>query len=98
MESAAVAEAGCGIVRLCWTGETDLSERHATFIAKAVEDLRSWVMHNGGSLVILSAPPAIKMLVDVWGPVGSALSLMQNLKQQFDPQRLLNPGRFVGGI
>ncbi len=98
MESATVAEAGCGIVRLCWTGETDALERDATFIAKAVEDLRSWVMHNGGSMVILLAPPAIKMLVDVWGPVGSALSLMQNLKQQFDPQRLLNPGRFVGGI
>ncbi|NEQ26292.1 MAG: FAD-binding oxidoreductase, partial [Microcoleus sp. SIO2G3] len=27
-----------------------------------------------------------------------ALPIMQRLKQQFDPQNLLSPGRFVGGI
>ncbi|MBD0267311.1 MAG: FAD-binding oxidoreductase, partial [Cyanobacteria bacterium Co-bin8] len=27
-----------------------------------------------------------------------ALDLMRSLKQQFDPERLLSPGRFVGGI
>ncbi|MGH7251777.1 MAG: FAD-linked oxidase C-terminal domain-containing protein [Nitrospiraceae bacterium] len=24
--------------------------------------------------------------------------MMRGLKEQFDPQRILNPGRFVGGI
>lgn len=98
LESTAVSEAGCGIVRLYWRGETGSPERDPTSIAKGVEDLRSWVVLNSGSLVILSAPPAIKAKVDVWGPVGNALFLMQELKQQFDPQGLLNPGRFVGGI
>jgi FAD/FMN-containing dehydrogenase len=27
-----------------------------------------------------------------------ALPLMQRPKAEFDPQRILNPGRFVGGI
>lgn len=98
LESAAVSEAGCGIIRLSWRGETGTPERDPTSIAKGVEDLRNWVVLNGGSLVILSAPLAIKAKVDVWGPVGNALFLMQELKQQFDPQGLLNPGRFVGGI
>ena len=98
LESAAVSEAGCGIVRLYWRGETGSPERDPALVAKGVEDLRSWVVLNGGSLVILSAPPAIKTKVDVWGPAGNALFLMQELKQQFDPQGLLNPGRFVGGI
>lgn len=98
LESAAISEAGCGIVRLYWRGEAGSAEREPTSIAKGVEELRNWVVRNGGSLVILSAPPAIKAGVDVWGPVGSALPLMQQLKQQFDPHRLLNPGRFVGGI
>jgi glycolate oxidase FAD binding subunit len=35
--------------------------------------------------------------VDVWGPVG-ALDLMRSVKHQFDPERRLAPGRFVGGI
>ena len=98
LESAAVSDAGCGIVRLYWRDEVGSPEKDPASIAKGIEDLRSWVVRNGGSLVILSAPPAIKASVDVWGPVGNALFLMQKLKQQFDPQGLLNPGRFVGGI
>ncbi len=98
LESAAVSEAGCGIVRLYWRGETGSPEKDPTSIAKGVEELRRWVLRDGGSLVILSARPAIKASVDVWGPVGNALFLMRELKRQFDSQGLLNPGRFVGGI
>lgn len=98
LEPFAVAEAGCGIVRLSWRGETGSPAGDPALIAKGIEELRRWVLGAGGSLVILSAPPAVKSQVDVWGPVGSALPLMQELKRQFDPQRLLNPGRFVGGI
>jgi len=49
-------------------------------------------------LVVLEAPLPVKRLVDVWGPVGKALRVMQGLKAQFDPKGILNPGRFVGGI
>jgi glycolate oxidase FAD binding subunit len=79
-------------------GAPDVAERDPIALAKGVEDLRHWVVRHGGSLVILSAPPAIKAGVDVWGPVGSALLLMRQLKQQFDSQGCLNPGRFVGKI
>ncbi len=98
LESAAIAEAGCGIVRLYWRDRSGMMERNPIFFAKRIEELRDWVVRHDGSLVILSAPPAIKAAVDVWGPVGNALPLMRILKQQFDPQGLLNPGRFVGGI
>ena len=98
LELAAISEAGCGIIRLYWRDELGVSERDPTLIANGIEELRRAVLCDGGSLVILSAPPAIKAGVDVWGPVGNSLLLMKELKQQFDPQRLLNPGRFVGGI
>ena len=98
LESAAISEAGCWIVRLYWRDELGLSERDPAPIANGIEGLRRAVLRDGGSLVILSAPPAIKAGVDVWGPVGNSLFLMKELKQQFDPQGLLNPGRFVGGI
>ncbi len=43
------------------------------------------------------APPEVKAAVDVWGPV-PALDLMRRVKDQFDPEHRLSPGRFVGGI
>ena len=51
----------------------------------------------GGSAVVVDAPAAVKAAVDVWGPV-PALDLMRRVKDQFDPDHRLAPGRFVGGI
>ncbi len=98
LQSAAISEAACGIVRLYWRGAPGVTEPDLISIAKGIDELRHWVARLGGSLVILSAPSAIKAAVDVWGPVGAALSLMRGLKQQFDPYGCLSPGRFVGGI
>ena len=44
------------------------------------------------------APTPIKETLDVWGEPTSAIDTMRNLKRQYDPHRLLNPGRFMGGI
>jgi glycolate oxidase FAD binding subunit len=60
--------------------------------------LRDICQTNGGFLSILQAPIALKQQIEVWGYAGNALTVMRSLKHQFDPQNLLNPGRFVGGI
>lgn len=49
-------------------------------------------------VAILAAPPAWKQNVDVWGRPPETLDLMRTLKEQFDPARVLNPGRFAGHI
>jgi glycolate oxidase FAD binding subunit len=49
------------------------------------------------SAVIVHAPPAVRDLVDLWGPVPS-LPLMRAVKDQFDPGHRMAPGRFAGGI
>jgi glycolate oxidase FAD binding subunit len=49
------------------------------------------------SAVIVYAPPAVRDLVDPWGPVPS-LPLMRAVKDQFDPGHRMAPGRFAGGI
>ncbi|PZS38412.1 MAG: FAD-binding oxidoreductase, partial [Pseudonocardiales bacterium] len=59
--------------------------------------LREIATRHGGSAVLRCAPPRSKASIDVWGPV-PALALMRRLKDQFDPERRLSPGRFVGGI
>ncbi|HEY6498797.1 MAG TPA: FAD-binding oxidoreductase [Streptosporangiaceae bacterium] len=50
-----------------------------------------------GSVVVLTAPAAVRERVDLWGPVPS-LALMRSVKQQFDPGNLMAPGRGPGGI
>jgi glycolate oxidase FAD binding subunit len=47
--------------------------------------------------VVLAAPPPVRSEVDSWGPV-PGLDLMRRVKERFDPDALLAPGRFVGGI
>ncbi len=59
--------------------------------------LRTITARHGGSAVLRCAPPHHKAALDVWGPV-PALGLMRRLKDQFDPEHRLAPGRFVGGI
>jgi glycolate oxidase FAD binding subunit len=63
-----------------------------------VRSLRTHLQQTGGSLVLLRCPPNVKRRIDVWPDVGNALLLMQRIKNQFDPNRILSPGRFVGGI
>ena len=53
---------------------------------------------KGGFLTVLAAPPDIKQQLDVWGYNGSAIDLMRRIKQQFDPENLLSPHRFISGI
>jgi glycolate oxidase FAD binding subunit len=83
---------GAGVVYASMPGDTDVPAAGA-----AVERLRSTCARHGGSLVVLDAPAGVKRELDVWGPV-PGLDLMRRVKDQFDPDHRLAPGRFVGGI
>ncbi|MFG1822230.1 FAD-binding oxidoreductase [Microbispora bryophytorum] len=48
-------------------------------------------------VVVLAAPQEAARRLDRWGHVG-ALPLMRRVKERFDPDRRLSPGRFLGGI
>jgi glycolate dehydrogenase FAD-binding subunit len=50
-----------------------------------------------GHAVVRTAPDELRERLDVWGPV-PALDLMRRVKDQFDPEHRLSPGRFAGGI
>jgi len=62
-----------------------------------LEQLRQLTARHGGSAVLRCAPPPCPAGLDRWGPV-PALALMRRLKDEFDPEHRLAPGRFVGGI
>jgi glycolate dehydrogenase FAD-binding subunit len=60
--------------------------------------LRRLAEELGGSLVVEIAPVAGKARVDAWGAVGDDFEIMRKLKEAWDPNHVLSPGRFVGGL
>ena len=84
------ATLGVGFV----SGDPTSEERALEALALA----RGGLTRSGGSLVLDAAPVALRGKLDAFGPVPSALSVMQQVKQRFDPERRLNTGRFVGGL
>lgn len=65
--------------------------------ADDVDRLRKRAAARGGALVVLKADDDFKRRLDVWGDPGPGISIMRQVKERFDPQGLLNPGRFLVG-
>lgn len=62
---------------------------------QAGPDLRSWAEANGGNLVMTKGDPDI---FEPWGKSPPGLELQKRLVAEFDPRRILNPGRLPGGV
>ena len=58
--------------------------------------LRRELEAAGGSLMVLKQPAERKL--DCWGTLPDSLPLMREIKRRFDPEGVLNPGHFLGGI
>ena len=75
------------------------AESSAAAIDAFIEVARAAAEAASGTLVFESVPSELKHRFDVFGDgLGPELALMRRLKEEFDPKRLLNPGRFVGRI
>ena len=63
--------------------------------ARSVKEVRQRAEAAGGSLVMLAAPDDFLREVGAWGTPPATIEIMRNLKRAFDPDGVLNPGRFV---
>lgn len=63
-----------------------------------VARLRESIAPFDGATVVTRCPPGLKQSIDVFGPPPQAFPLMRSVKQQFDPNGTLNPGRQVGRL
>jgi glycolate oxidase FAD binding subunit len=90
-----MSHAGSGIIYGRTPRDSNVTQEK---VLSFVDWLRILAKQLGGSLVIEQIDPALKDRVDVWGHVGNSFPLMKRLKETLDPQGILNPGRFVGGI
>lgn len=87
----AAADIGTGIIRLEFDGNEGS-------VVDEIKRLRATVAAVNGTLVIERASTQVKRDADAWGDVGSTAELMRAIKGRFDPQSLLNPGKFVLGL
>ncbi|WP_026045650.1 FAD-binding oxidoreductase [Paenisporosarcina sp. TG-14] len=67
-------------------------------IVLAIHHLREFVTKLGGYVVVKHLPLNLRKKVDVWGDKPSYLFLLEGIKSKVDPNKILNPKRFVGGI
>ena len=85
------AHAGNGVIRLRLSPPilADLGELMRS-------RLRPAVAATGGRMVVLCCPNGAQLTrQDVWGPPGDGATVMQAIKDRFDPKGLLNPDRFA---
>ncbi len=93
------ASASTGVARIAMIGaegadRTVLPE----VLAMLLDRTRGAATEAGGCVLVLAAPSEWKRALDVWGEPPRSIAWMRKLKDLYDPERVLNPGRFVGGI
>ena len=89
---------GLGMVQMQGAIKADKDDQVDTLTVETLKEMRSLCETNGGFLTLLAAPQAWKQQAtpaDLWGYSSNALPIMARLKQQFDPNTNLSPGRFL---
>ena len=96
LRPAIMSHLGYGTITINWFADEDVvSSSQATDVLERTLDI---VHAAGGRMIIERCPLDLKSQFDVWDDVGESLAIMRRLKEQFDPGRILNPGRFAGRI
>ena len=93
----AFALRACSVGYFLLHGGADDAQQN-TALERCASDVCSLVEAKGGSATLLHAPAWLKDRTKVWGSERPDFSLMQRVKQAFDPHNIFAPGRFVGGI
>jgi glycolate oxidase FAD binding subunit len=83
----AVAHAGNGIA----TGHFPEAFGSPESLHSILNDLAQFAHSRKGNLSLLQADAELRDVFDWWGITGSSIPVMKKIKQQLDPDRLLNP-------
>lgn len=67
-------------------------------IVSAIHQIRTSATKLGGYAVVKHLPFALRQKVNAWGEKPAHFFLLEGIKSKVDPNRILNPKRFVGGI
>jgi glycolate oxidase FAD binding subunit len=101
LDPAISGSAGAGVLEVVVDGEAAAADAVAGFVAALRASVGALsagsVLPASASATVVRASAAVRDAVDMWGPVQS-LELMRAVKDQFDPEHRMAPGRLPGGI
>ncbi len=86
VELAVQGRAGLGVLDVRLRGSVDAQ-------VALLSALRERFRSGEGAAVIRRGSPELRTAIDPWGPLGDGRKIMQAIKQRFDPEGRLNPGR-----
>jgi glycolate oxidase FAD binding subunit len=80
-----------------WWASPGIGVAHWSFAGEfeSLREIRAAAERAQGSLVVMAAPADVTRKLSAWGTTPATIQLMRRLKQAFDPDGILNPGRFV---
>lgn len=83
-----------GLIHVVFCGDGDRR------LADAIGSLRAELNAISGSLIVEACSVEVKQQIDIWGSTADpgAVRIMKAIKHKFDPQDIMNPGRFAHGI
>jgi glycolate oxidase FAD binding subunit len=93
-----IGDCGVGLVKLCLGPEDLATGAIDAPLLGALRDLAGLVVGHDGHAVVENAPPEAKTQLEVWGLPASSFPLLKALKRTLDPETVLSPGRFIGGL
>lgn len=67
-------------------------------VLSAIQQLRNIATQLGGYAIVKHMPFSLRQIIDPWGEKPEYFFLLEGIKTKIDPNRILNPKRFVGGI
>ena len=83
-----------GTVLASWPGDGE----EGASVLDTLRHVRALAAEAGGHAVVERAPLTVKSEIDVWGGIGGPERVARGLKRQYDPDGILNPGRFAGRL
>lgn len=75
-----------------------ISERDSRAFAEKIEACDDEIRRLQPRSAIVAGDAPIRASLRAWGEEPQAIEKMRAMKRQFDPNGILNPGRFIGGI
>lgn len=93
-DSRAFLDWGGGLMWLQSPAAVDVASMRA-----CAQNIRTAIAQSGGHATLVRAPTEVRRNVDVFQPQAASLAaLSKRVKLQFDPKRVLNPGRMYADV
>ena len=75
-----------------------IDSKNKDFGSSEITNIRNEIEKKNGILIIENTTSTIKNEINSWGNHNNNINIMNQIKNAFDGNNVLSPGRFLGGI